>query len=250
MTLRSPRQVLTLKKEVNPVELDFLLRFPCKAGVTSPVDFLQHQGWGGIKVGPCGRPRRRGEASAAPGVHGDPQPAGPSRGDSPLSVGPEGALGNGRVQELGQRHRGLSKAMEEVCGVRGAGEGGVPQGVEEQDGPAEAVHAALHAARQDDLRHQVRAARGPPDRPCVSPRAPNATVLSFFHRDFVEEKMGSKYVEGRSVELFKAYKESSPSTPLFFILSPGVDPLKDLELLGEPLPRGSRGAAVRAAVLP
>lgn len=47
--------------------------------------------------------------------------------------------------------------------------------------------------------------------------------------------MGSKYVEGRSVELFKAYKESSPSTPLFFILSPGVDPLKDVEVLGEPL---------------
>ena len=52
----------------------------------------------------------------------------------------------------------------------------------------------------------------------------------------MEEKMGSKFVEGRSVDLFKAYKESSPSTPLFFILSPGVDPLKDVEALGEPLP--------------
>lgn len=40
-----------MKKELNPVELDFLLRFPFKAGVASPVDFLQHQGWGGIKVG-------------------------------------------------------------------------------------------------------------------------------------------------------------------------------------------------------
>lgn len=40
-----------MKKELNPVELDFLLRFPFKAGVQSPVDFLQHQGWGGIKVG-------------------------------------------------------------------------------------------------------------------------------------------------------------------------------------------------------
>lgn len=48
--------------------------------------------------------------------------------------------------------------------------------------------------------------------------------------------MGSKYVEGRSIELAKVYKESSPSTPLFFILSPGVDPLKDVEALGEPLP--------------
>lgn len=44
-----------MKKELNPVELDFLLRFPFKAGVLSPVDFLQHQGWGGIKV--RGRPR-------------------------------------------------------------------------------------------------------------------------------------------------------------------------------------------------
>jgi hypothetical protein len=40
-----------MKKELNPVELDFLLRFPFKAGVVSPVDFLQHQSWGGIKVG-------------------------------------------------------------------------------------------------------------------------------------------------------------------------------------------------------
>lgn len=46
--------------------------------------------------------------------------------------------------------------MEEVCGVRGAREGGVPQGVEEQVSPAEAVHAAVHAAGQDDLRYQVR----------------------------------------------------------------------------------------------
>lgn len=40
-----------MKKELNPSELDFLLRFPFKAGLVSPVDFLQPQGWGGIKVG-------------------------------------------------------------------------------------------------------------------------------------------------------------------------------------------------------
>lgn len=45
--------------------------------------------------------------------------------------------------------------------------------------------------------------------------------------------MGSKFVEGRSVEFSKSYEESSPSTPIFFILSPGVDPLKDVESLGE-----------------
>lgn len=45
--------------------------------------------------------------------------------------------------------------------------------------------------------------------------------------------MGSKFVEGRSVEFSKSYEESSPSNPIFFILSPGVDPLKDVEALGE-----------------
>lgn len=53
-----------------------------------------------------------------------------------------------------------------------------------------------------------------------------------FLRNFVEEKMGSKFVEGRSVEFSKSYEESSQSTPIFFILSPGVDPLKDVEALG------------------
>lgn len=52
--------------------------------------------------------------------------------------------------------------------------------------------------------------------------------------------MGSKFVEGRSVEFSKSYEESSPSTPIFFILSPGVDPLKDVEALGECGRRRSR----------
>ena len=50
---------------------------------------------------------------------------------------------------------------------------------------------------------------------------------------FVEEKMGSKYVENRQVEFAKSYEESGPGTPIFFILSPGVDPLKDVEALGK-----------------
>lgn len=48
--------------------------------------------------------------------------------------------------------------------------------------------------------------------------------------------MGSKFVEGRSVEFSKSYEESSQSTPIFFILSPGVDPLKDVEALGKSVP--------------
>lgn len=38
-----------MKKEVNPAELDFLLRFPVTPNITSPVDFISNIGWGAIK---------------------------------------------------------------------------------------------------------------------------------------------------------------------------------------------------------
>lgn len=49
----------------------------------------------------------------------------------------------------------------------------------------------------------------------------------------MEEKLGAKYVERTRLDLIKALEESSPACPVFFILSPGVDALKDLEILGE-----------------
>ncbi|KAJ8937861.1 hypothetical protein NQ314_011689, partial [Rhamnusium bicolor] len=52
---------------------------------------------------------------------------------------------------------------------------------------------------------------------------------------FIEEKIGSKYISARSVEFEKSYEETSSSTPTFFILSPGVNPLKDVERLGKKL---------------
>ena len=39
-----------MSKEINPVELDFLLRFPSTPNVTTPVDFMNNWSWGGIKV--------------------------------------------------------------------------------------------------------------------------------------------------------------------------------------------------------
>ena len=39
-----------MRKEINPMELDFLLRFPAVPNSTSPVDFLSNLSWGGIKV--------------------------------------------------------------------------------------------------------------------------------------------------------------------------------------------------------
>lgn len=52
-------------------------------------------------------------------------------------------------------------------------------------------------------------------------------------RNFVEEKLGVKYTEGRKTDFAKSFKESGPASPVFFILSPGVDPLKDVESLGK-----------------
>uniref|UniRef100_A0A8C4MCH5 Dynein axonemal heavy chain 9 n=1 Tax=Equus asinus asinus TaxID=83772 RepID=A0A8C4MCH5_EQUAS len=43
-------QVLLMNQEVGAAELDFLLRSPVQTGVTSPVEFLSHQAWGGVKA--------------------------------------------------------------------------------------------------------------------------------------------------------------------------------------------------------
>lgn len=52
---------------------------------------------------------------------------------------------------------------------------------------------------------------------------------------FIEEKLGARYTESRTVEFAKSFEEADPSTPIFFILSPGVNPLKDVEVLGKKL---------------
>ncbi|XP_070518395.1 dynein beta chain, ciliary [Cardiocondyla obscurior] len=54
-------------------------------------------------------------------------------------------------------------------------------------------------------------------------------------RYFVEEKLGTKFMQFRMQPFEKSYEETSAITPVFFILSPGVDPLKDVEKLGKRL---------------
>ncbi len=39
-----------MSKSIDPVELDFLLRFPVVPNVVSPVDFLSNWSWGGAKA--------------------------------------------------------------------------------------------------------------------------------------------------------------------------------------------------------
>jgi dynein heavy chain, axonemal len=41
-------KILLISEEITNMELDFLLRFPVKPHVTSPVDFISNYAWGGI----------------------------------------------------------------------------------------------------------------------------------------------------------------------------------------------------------
>ncbi|NXK40473.1 DYH17 protein, partial [Piprites chloris] len=157
-------QVLLIKKEVNPAELDFLLRFPSKAGVTSPVDFLQTLGWGAVKA---------------------------------LSDMEE-------FRNLDSDIENSAKRWKRFVEMEAPEKEALP--MDWKNKSALQKLCVLRCLRPDRMTYAI--------------------------KKFVEEKMGRKYVEGRSIDLSEVYKESSPSTPLFFILSPGVDPLKDVEALG------------------
>ena len=64
-------------------------------------------------------------------------------------------------------------------------------------------------------------------------RAMRPDRMIYAVQEFVKEKLGERYVSNKSVPFAESFKESGPSTPIFFILSPGVDPLKDVEALGK-----------------
>ncbi|NXM68229.1 DYH17 protein, partial [Serilophus lunatus] len=157
-------QVLAIKKEVNPAELDFLLRLPSKAGVTSPVDFLPTQCWGAVKA--------LSEMEEFRNLDSDIESSAKRWKRFVEMEAPE--------KEAFPMDWKNKSALQKLC--------------------------VLRCLRPDRMTYAV--------------------------RKFVEEKMGSKFVEERSIDLSEVYKDSSPSTPLFFILSPGVDPLKDVEALG------------------
>eukprot|EP00003_Mantamonas_plastica_P006669 TRINITY_DN1548_c0_g2_i8.p1 TRINITY_DN1548_c0_g2~~TRINITY_DN1548_c0_g2_i8.p1 ORF type:complete len:4445 (-),score=1771.15 TRINITY_DN1548_c0_g2_i8:52-13386(-) len=57
--------------------------------------------------------------------------------------------------------------------------------------------------------------------------------LGYAVADFVREKLGDKYVEAQNETLDRIFLETNPGIPVFFILSPGVDPVKSVEALGK-----------------
>lgn len=52
---------------------------------------------------------------------------------------------------------------------------------------------------------------------------------------FIEETMGAMYAESRAIPFAESFRESTATTPMFFILSPGVDPMTNVEKLGKSL---------------
>ena len=60
-------------------------------------------------------------------------------------------------------------------------------------------------------------------------------ILLRLHYDIIYQYVILYMVTGRAIEFAKSYEETGPGTPVFFILSPGVDPLKDVEALGKKL---------------
>ncbi|CAH1258196.1 DNAH17 [Branchiostoma lanceolatum] len=160
-------QILLMKKEINMVELDFLLRFPIQVNVKSPVDFLTDIAWGGIKA-----------LAAMEEFHN-------------LDRDVEGSA------------KRWKKFVESECPEKEK----FPQ--EWKNKTSLQKLCMMRALRPDRMTYAV--------------------------TNFVEEKLGSKYVTSRQVEFAKSFEESGPATPVFFILSAGVDPLKDVEALGHKL---------------
>ncbi|EPQ11489.1 Dynein heavy chain 11, axonemal [Myotis brandtii] len=160
-------QILLRKEEIDPVELDFLLRFTVEHTYLSPVDFLTTQSWSAIKA---------------------------------------------------------VALMEEFRGIDRDVEGSAKQWRKWVESECPEKEKLPQEWKKKSLIQKL-----------IILRAMRPDRMTYALRNFVEEKLGAKYVERTRLDLVKALEESSPATPVFFILSPGVDALKDLEVLGNRL---------------
>jgi dynein heavy chain len=52
-------------------------------------------------------------------------------------------------------------------------------------------------------------------------------------QDFVAKNIGARFIEPQTAQLSVAYADSSPTTPLIFVLSQGTDPAADLYAFAE-----------------
>ncbi|XP_075803650.1 dynein axonemal heavy chain 11 [Microtus pennsylvanicus] len=160
-------QILLRRREIDPLELDFLLRFPVDHTYSSPVDFLTAQSWSAVKA-----------------------------------------------LALMEEFRGLDRDVE----------GSAKQWRKWVESECPEKEKLPQEWKKKSLIQKL-----------IILRAVRPDRMTYALRNFVEEKLGAKYVERSRLDLGRACAESSPATPVFFILSPGVDALKDLEVLGRRL---------------
>lgn len=52
-------------------------------------------------------------------------------------------------------------------------------------------------------------------------------------QDFIGGNLGDQFIEPQTTDLALVYKDSSPTTPLIFVLSIGTDPASDLYTFAE-----------------
>uniref|UniRef100_A0A8C4S853 Uncharacterized protein n=1 Tax=Erpetoichthys calabaricus TaxID=27687 RepID=A0A8C4S853_ERPCA len=166
-TARLAFQLLLMNREINPRELDFLLRFNIDHSYNSPLDFLSNSAWSAIKT---------------------------------MSFIDEF---RGLDRDIEGSPKRWKKVVESECPEKEK----FPQEWKSKSSLQKLI--MMRALRPDRMTYAV--------------------------RNFVEEKLGAKYTEVRKTEFAKSFKESGPASPVFFILSPGVDPLKDVESLGKKL---------------
>ncbi|XP_027272227.1 dynein heavy chain 11, axonemal isoform X2 [Cricetulus griseus] len=160
-------QILLRRNEIDPLELDFLLRFTVEHTYASPVDFLTTQSWSALKA-----------------------------------------------VALMEEFRGLDRDVE----------GSAKQWRKWVESECPEKETLPQEWKKKSLVQKL-----------IILRALRPDRMTYALRNFVEEKLGAKYVERTRLDLAKACEESNPATPVFFILSPGVDALKDLEVLGKRL---------------
>lgn len=157
-------QIMIQAQLIEPVDLDFLLRFPYLPNTYSPVDFISHVGWGGIKA--------LSNLEAFGGLDRE-------------------------IESYQKRWRSFTD-LECPENEKLPGEWKTKTSIQRL--------CIIRCLRPDRMTYAVRA--------------------------FVEEEMGTRFVEARMVSFEQTFAETSNVTHTFFTLSAGVNPLKDVEQLG------------------
>ncbi|CAH8480381.1 unnamed protein product [Dicrocoelium dendriticum] len=160
-------QVQIASKELSPVLMDFLLRYPVVPDVKSPVDFLSDLNWGGVQT----------------------------------------LVKMSNFRDLDKDIVASAKRWKAFLETEAPEKEKFPQ--EWKNKSAAEKLCMMRALRHDRMTYAL--------------------------RHYIGTTFGMKYVEARQVEFAKSFKESNSAVPIFFILSPGVDPLKDVEVLGRKL---------------